>query len=624
MNYVLTVSIGPVQDFIASARRSRDLWFGSWLLSELSKAAAERIVRRHKNEALIFPAPEDPSQLAPGSTFNVVNRVVALVEDPDVTAAEVERAVRERLGRLAGDAFDEIERPSRHFLRDVAEAQVADLVEIFWAAYPCDDPSDTTQYRRARARAESLLSARKMTRDFKKVTWGRPVPKSSLDGQRESVIHEDAYKHLSPRELRRAYGIRPGERLCGVGVLKRHGNRGGDDSFFSTSHVAALPLLGRLAKKEGAAGAVNTYAAKLREALGVDDRELGLVPASPPYTPNPSFSRRVGQTLYGYDGHLLFEERLADLLGERGDARKAKADTAAARSALGDFLRIAADGLRPLPYYGLLLADGDRMGAAIDAAGTPGEHRRLSQKLTAFARTALTLVAEHSGSLVYAGGDDVLAFVPLHTALRCARSLADEFAAQLGSVAGAARPTLSAGMVVAHHLDPLSDVLALARAAERRAKMVPGKNALAVTVSKRSGPDVTVSGRWGEVDERLSMFAALHIADAVPDGAAYELRGLKLSLGVEGRAGGGALDRAAHHEAVRILRRKRAARGSEELAEGVLAALEGMLARGDVSVSSLSDELRVARVFADATAQSGEDGGGDGHWWRPAAAEDQA
>jgi CRISPR-associated protein Cmr2 len=40
MSYLFLVNIGPVQDFIASARRSRDLWYGSWLLSELAKAAA--------------------------------------------------------------------------------------------------------------------------------------------------------------------------------------------------------------------------------------------------------------------------------------------------------------------------------------------------------------------------------------------------------------------------------------------------------------------------------------------------------------------------------------------------------------------------------------------------------
>lgn len=618
MNYVLTVSIGPVQDFIASARRSRDLWFGSWLLSELSKAAAERIVRLHKNESLIFPAPIDTGDLKPGSLFDVGNKVVALVEDPGTTADEVEKAVRERLEELAGQAFDEVEPGDTYFLRDVATSQVADMVEIFWAAYPCEDPSDPAQYRDSRSRAESLLSARKATRDFKKVSWGGAVPKSSLDGQRESVIHEDAYKILSPRVLRRSYGVRPGERLCGVGLLKRHGNRGGDAGFFSTSHVAALPLLARVARAEGAERALESYAAELRDSLSVSDRELGLVTGSPCV----NFSRQLGGRVYGYDGHLLFEERLADLLDEKGDSRNRS--VIAARSALRDFLRKVADGLRPLPYYGLLLADGDRMGAAIDAAGTPAEHRDISRRLTVFAQKAAELVAEHCGSLVYAGGDDVLAFIPLHTALRCARALADEFATQLDGVTGGVRPTLSAGIVVAHHLDPLSDALALARAAEKRAKGVPGKNALAVTVSKRGGTDVTVHGRWGELDKRLGMFAALHMADAVPDGAAYELRELTLKLGVAGRAGGGALDRAAIGEAVRILHRKRAARGSEELAEHVLTAFEEMLKRGDVSVASFSDELRVARVFADATAQAGADAGDDVQWWRMAAAEERA
>ncbi len=36
MTYLFLCSIGPVQEFIATARKSRELWFGSWLLSELS------------------------------------------------------------------------------------------------------------------------------------------------------------------------------------------------------------------------------------------------------------------------------------------------------------------------------------------------------------------------------------------------------------------------------------------------------------------------------------------------------------------------------------------------------------------------------------------------------------
>ena len=49
--HLLLVSLGPVQDFIAQARRSRDLWFGSHLLSELSRAAAKSLAEDKKNIA---------------------------------------------------------------------------------------------------------------------------------------------------------------------------------------------------------------------------------------------------------------------------------------------------------------------------------------------------------------------------------------------------------------------------------------------------------------------------------------------------------------------------------------------------------------------------------------------
>ncbi len=37
MTHYLVCTIGPVQDFIATARTSQDLWFGSWMLSEMAK-----------------------------------------------------------------------------------------------------------------------------------------------------------------------------------------------------------------------------------------------------------------------------------------------------------------------------------------------------------------------------------------------------------------------------------------------------------------------------------------------------------------------------------------------------------------------------------------------------------
>ncbi|NJK81182.1 MAG: hypothetical protein HC914_15375 [Chloroflexaceae bacterium] len=53
MRYLFQVHIGPVQRFIASARRTRDFWFGSWLLSELAKAAVATLHGR-AGHMLIF------------------------------------------------------------------------------------------------------------------------------------------------------------------------------------------------------------------------------------------------------------------------------------------------------------------------------------------------------------------------------------------------------------------------------------------------------------------------------------------------------------------------------------------------------------------------------------------
>jgi CRISPR-associated protein Cmr2 len=46
MTFLFIATIGPVQPFIASARRTRDLYLGSTLLSELSKAAARKIAEQ--------------------------------------------------------------------------------------------------------------------------------------------------------------------------------------------------------------------------------------------------------------------------------------------------------------------------------------------------------------------------------------------------------------------------------------------------------------------------------------------------------------------------------------------------------------------------------------------------
>ena len=99
--YIIAIAIGPVQDFIASARRTRDLWFGSYLLSEVSKATARHL--EAMKATLIFPAPLNRNDLDEDSNLNVANKLLAEAEidDPAYLLNEVKQAAQTHWESLA-------------------------------------------------------------------------------------------------------------------------------------------------------------------------------------------------------------------------------------------------------------------------------------------------------------------------------------------------------------------------------------------------------------------------------------------------------------------------------------------------------------------------------------------
>lgn len=556
MAYLFSLALGPAQQFIAAARRTRDLWFSSWLLSELSKAAAREIGR----DRLIFPFVDKDGDLKSESEFNVVNKILAKIDDdPRRLGESVKAAVHKRLNEIRDAALDDL--PAGSCDLDKAKAQIDDLPEIYWAAVPLNG-----DYAHAREQVERLLAARKNTRDFGPTDkWRGNEWKSALDGLRESVIFKTAALEKQ--------GVKKAETLCGVGLLKRLGKR--DVRFWSTSHIAALPLILSLSRDHGAA------VKKYREALeGLDiDGDAFHQPDSSP------------SQVFPYDGHILFEEQLKEFFdeGQKDNLRQAKV-------ALKQLLREIAGGKSPSPYYAILHADGDRMGEVIDAQDE-GKHKKLSAALSAFAGEVKKIVKAHHGSLIYAGGDDALALVPLHTVVKCARDLADEFSKRLvefNSKEGRS-PTLSVGIGILHQMEPLEDALNLAREAEKEAKRHDGKNALCIKVSKRSGTITTTVDHWGALDKRLDYFTLLHLANAVPDGAAYELRELANQLRQ--------IPAAIKLEAIRILQRKRTGKGDKELEVRIVEKLKGMIKTDNLA--SLADELIVARLLAEAKMKSG-------------------
>jgi CRISPR-associated protein Cmr2 len=540
MSYLLQVNIGPVQGFIDSARRTRDLAFGSWLLSELSRAAAQEIVVHNGLNSLIFPSPTQGEMLKPDNQdFSVANKITALIQQPAQELLPlVQQAVTKRLHTIRDHAYQDI--PFSKGKRQIAEAQVEDLIELLWAVIPFQEQD----YKNARQQLEALMIARKNTRDFGPVTWGEALPKSSIDGQLESVIPEQVYpafrdseeeKRTKSWNLYKNYGAGPTERLSGIDLLKRRGVTADGIGFPSTSHIAALPFLERLKHLKHqqltqVQIAWNGYIDNVRPLAF--SPQLERIPDS--YPPHPLLGR--------YDGSMLLEDRLVDVIYAPGAGKTQIARLQTAKNLLRDFYRVldqqlTAAGLgkaRPNPYYAFLRADGDGMGAIIDALAEHGEvrHRELSRKISHFAGKVRGIVEKYRGALVYAGGDDVVAFLPLDTVLECASELAREFRKTLLEFADQAghTPSLSIGIAIIHHLDSLRRARYIAQEAEHRAKGIAGKNALAITMSKRSGEEYHIAGRWSDIDVSLQRLFGFFRNGAIPVGTAYELRDLALRL----------------------------------------------------------------------------------------------
>src|SRR5437588_676552 len=100
MSHLLAISVGPVQEFIAAARQTRDLWFGSRLLSDVSRAVAAEVGKHGK---LIFPSDGHADNIA------IANIVVAEVYDaaPKDVTSRAKEAARKCWQEVARDVFDE-------------------------------------------------------------------------------------------------------------------------------------------------------------------------------------------------------------------------------------------------------------------------------------------------------------------------------------------------------------------------------------------------------------------------------------------------------------------------------------------------------------------------------------
>jgi len=155
---------------------------------------------------------------------------------------------------------------------------------------------------------------------------------------------------------------------------------------------------------------------------------------------------------------------------------------------------------------------------------TPAIHAAISEALGDFSLYGVpAIITKYRGRLVYAGGDDVCAFLPIQTALKATQEISDYYTSRYRFIdlkresiplegIWAPKPgklsinlgkgehiSISAAILVCHHKEPLSQMIARAHALlEREAKGRMGRNAWALELKKRSGGSRIFAGKWDD------------------------------------------------------------------------------------------------------------------------------
>jgi CRISPR-associated protein Cmr2 len=501
-------TLGPVQSFIARARRTQDLWAGSRLLSYLMEAALEKA--QAKSGELVYPVPDEQGHWPP----SLPNRAV-LLASPDMgreITQNMSKAARGRWQEMADQVYSYLSArlppPLRQSVwRDIWKRQINSWLETYWVVWPWDGRSST--YGETYRTASEMLEARKRLRDF--APTAEPDQKCTLCGERQALRGDEGWR--APRFWDQGLlpnvplsAVRPGERLCAVDTVKRFADFAGAmtrDRFPSTSSVAAAPYRLALIAAWDECGQV---AGRLFKAL----EKLGLRFERPePGSFLETHAVQKGATeIRHYDGDVFYPEfyqagHLAEALNrpDRVLTPDQQNWQQKAATALQDLRRLTAEQEVPSPtaYYAVLALDGDRLGRTIaERVHSQEMHQELSRRLTRFAREVARRIVEqeHPGALVYAGGDDLLALLPLEDALVVAdklqralhENLSDE--ERWGSITG------SGGLAIVHRHSPLQTAVRSAREAEERAKTAYERQAVVVTLLRRSGEPRSMGGQW--------------------------------------------------------------------------------------------------------------------------------
>jgi len=492
-------TIGPVQGFVAQARRTRDFWAGSFILSWLA-AVAMRAVQKQRGE-ILFPKPDDSfmGALEIGGDKgpkqgNVPNRFKARVGG-DFDPHLVSGAARAAWWELAEHIRQADLATESEITQTIWRTQISQFWEVQWALV--DDEGVANTLDRLKNWRTHLTPDQPGVKCMMMDGW------QELSGADRPGAEVDAFwkRVRSKGSKGMKTDLREGEALCAMAFVKRRFARhfpsftaflpGGwkltgwklPVNVPSVHYLAAAPWLSKLFEKAEDPEVANAF-------WDFHDAASSLVEGE--YSEWDSNIRcvqksDVNKRWKALDGSVLFEAMLENhrLWDEKAADAKKLIPVLRRVQKLGAMDPVS-------PFYAVLLMDGDQLGIHMS---TVSKQPLITVGLARFTEKVPDLVNDHNGFLVYAGGDDVLALLPLEDALRCAHALRNHY---LSCFEGTGIPsTLSGAIEYAHIKMPLTKVLRDAHdLLDNLAKEARGRDTIACRVWKPGGLAVEWAMPW--------------------------------------------------------------------------------------------------------------------------------
>jgi len=162
----LLFSIGPVQEFIATARKTQDLWSGSYLLSYLIWKAIEILIEEYGPDCVIYPnLLEQPlcdkwllrkfedldleewqtilkqnTDFEKLSVANLPNRFLAIIPENKEIAKDCEKAVKSGFKEIAEKVWEKVKEKIRpeeqNEVKKRFDEHIKHFFEVYWVILP--------------------------------------------------------------------------------------------------------------------------------------------------------------------------------------------------------------------------------------------------------------------------------------------------------------------------------------------------------------------------------------------------------------------------------------------------------------------------------------------------------